>query len=83
MKIIHNSCDPTLAKDKGLPVDSYLVKYIKEGNTTFDIVKSSSKTSIFDHYYDTYGKGSLISIEWTDGTINPKLWGQQKTKKKK
>jgi hypothetical protein len=38
--------------------------------------------SIFDHYYDNYGKGSPIDIKWTDGTVNPKLWGSQKTKKK-
>ncbi len=82
MKIIHKNCDPVTAKDKSLPLDSYLVTYLNEDNVSYDVVKASSKVSIFDHYYDNYGKGSPIDIKWTDGTVNPKLWGSQKTKKK-
>jgi hypothetical protein len=83
LKILHKNCDLELSQDKSLPLDSYLVSYFDEGNITFDIVKSSSQTSIFDYYYDTYGKGSPCSIKWTNGKINPKLWGQEKPKKKK
>lgn len=83
MKIIHKECDPVAAKDRSLPLDSYLVSYLKDNETTFDVVKASTKVSIFDYYYDNYGKGSPISIEWTDGTMNPKLWDCQKPKKKK
>ena len=83
MKVIHKKCDPNLAKDKSLPLDSYLVSYIEESEVVFDIVKASSQVSIFDHYYDNYGKGSPISIKWTNGTVNPKLWDYQKPKRKR
>lgn len=83
MKIIHKNCDVELAKDRSLPIDSYLVSYLDDNQICFDIVKSSSQVSIFDYYYDTYGKGSPRSIKWTDGKINPKIWGQEKPKKKK
>lgn len=83
MKVIHKKCDASLAKDKTLPLDSYLVSYLDEDQIVFDIVKASSQVSIFDHYYDNYGKGSPISIRWTDGTVNPKLWDYKKTKKKR
>ena len=83
MKVIHKKCDPNLAKDKSLPLDSYLVSYIEESEVVFDIVKASSQVSIFDHYYDNYGKGSPISIKWTSGTVNPKLWDYQKPKRKR
>lgn len=82
MKIIHKNCDPSTSKDKSLPLDSYLVSYLNEDNISYDVVKASSKVSIFDYYYDNYGKGSPISIKWTDGTVNPKLWGNKPKKKK-
>ena len=83
MKIIHKNCDPIVAKDKSLPLDSYLVTYLNEDAISYDVVKASSKVSIFDYYYDTYGKGSPSDIKWTDGTVNPKLWDSKKSKKKK
>lgn len=83
MKIIHKDCDPKVAKDKSLPLDSYLVSYLNDSETKFDVVKATTRVSIFDYYYDNYGKGSPISIEWTDGTTNPKMWDYQKPNKKR
>ena len=84
MKVIHKDCDSELAKDKSLPVNSYLVCYIENDEKKYDIVQSGSSVDVFDIYYDQYGKGNVRSIEWTDGTINPKLYGYtQKTKKQK
>lgn len=80
--VIHENCDPILASNKSLPLDSYLVQYEYEGSTYFDIVKSSKRVQIFDSYYDRFGPG-IKSIKWTDGRVNPKLWGQQPSEPKK
>lgn len=81
MKIIHQDCEKSLSKNKSLPIDSYLVTYISEEKTKNDIVQSVSQTDIFDYYYDLYK--NVISIQWTDGRISPRLYGQTKPEKKK
>ena len=82
MKIIHSQCDKELSKDKTLPRNSYLVSYILD-DWNYDIVQSNSMVEIFDHYYDKYGDGVLQKIQWNEGTVNPKLWGIDKPKKKR
>lgn len=82
--VIHINCDPTSAKDKSLPTNSYLVKLQDEDGEWFDIVMGS-RSDIFDAYYDSFGH-CMKRMEWTDGTRNPKLWGEinkPKGKKKK
>lgn len=71
MMILHQECDPTLAKDKQLPRDSYLVSYMKEDQLTYDISRGS-RTELFDYYYDNFGV--VKGIDWTDGTISPKVY---------
>ena len=83
LKIIHEKCDKTLSHNKSLPLNSYLVTYIVEDKTYYDIVQSNGKVSVFDSYYDQYGKGSLQSIEWTDGRVNPKFYGGNQTREEK
>ncbi len=73
MKIIHENCDLEKANDTKLPNTAYVVTYIKDGSTTYDITISQKKVEIFDHYYDKYKK-DLISIVQSKGTANPKLW---------
>ena len=80
IKIIHKKCDVSLAKDKSLPLDSYLVSYPNDGEICYDIVQGS-RVSIFDHYYDEYRK--LISMKWTDGRVNPNVYGVPVKKSKK
>lgn len=82
MKIIHVDCQPQQAKDKSLPINSYIVTYRSEGQVCYDVVQASSQVEIFDYYYDFYGKGGIQNIKWTDGTVNPKVWSDP-TKKKK
>jgi hypothetical protein len=81
LKIIHKNCNKELCKDKSLPLNSYLITYILDEDTVYDIVQSNSKVEIFDYYYDNYGN-VLTDICWTSGTVNPKLWGEDKPKKK-
>jgi len=81
VKILHQDCEKSLSKNKSLPIDSYLVNYISEEGEKFDIVQSVSRTDIFDYYYDLYK--NIISIEWTDGKISLRSYGQTKPEKKK
>jgi hypothetical protein len=81
VKIIHQDCEKSLSKNKSLPTDSYLVTYISEEETKNDIVQSVSQADIFDYYYDLYK--NVISIDWTDGKISPRFYGQTKPEKKK
>ena len=80
MKIIHRDCDPTLANDKTLPYTAYLVEYLQDGMTKFDIVVSAKRVEIFDHYWDNY-RHDFKNMTQTDGRANPKLWGPPKNKK--
>jgi hypothetical protein len=81
VNIIHEDCDPVLAKNKELPRNSYLVTYISEGQIKYDVVQSSGQVAIFDKYYDKYGE--VKGIKWTSGIINPKMWNYQPQNKKK
>ena len=85
LNIIHKKCDKALAKDKSLPINSYLVTYLIKDEKTYDIVQAGSFVEVFDEYYDEYGKGAIQKIEWTQGTVNPKTYGYtpRDSKKKK
>ena len=84
MKIIHKDCDPTLANDRSLPYTAYLVEYLQDGMTHFDIVVGRNRVEIFDHYWDLY-RHDLINMTQSEGRINPKLWDikSKETKKRK
>jgi hypothetical protein len=79
--VLHQKCEKSAAKDKSLPLNSYLVTYISEEETFYDIVICNKQVDIFDMYWDKYREG-LQNIRWTDGRVNPKLW-QAKTEKTK
>ncbi len=83
-EIIQERCTKQDAKNRQLPLDSYLITYVIDGNTFHDIVKTSKRVSLFDMYYDKFGN-CLKSIEWTDGRVSPRLWGYKppQTKKRK
>jgi len=83
IKVIQSDCDPTLAQDKTLPNNAYLVEYLQDGMTKFDIVMAAKTVDIFDDYYDKYKK-DFKNMTQAEGRSNPKLWGiEPKTKKKK
>lgn len=81
MKIIQKNCKREDAKNKSLPRNSYIVLYEDEGESKYDIVQSNSSVEIFDHYYDNYR--NVKEISWTDGNVNPKVYGAEKPNKKK
>jgi hypothetical protein len=81
-KIIHEDCDPSLAQDRSLPNNAYLVEYLQDGMTHFDIAMAAKRVDIFDHYWDNY-RHDLINMTQAEGRTNPKLWGYQSKEKKK
>jgi len=81
-EILHQKCTRQEAKNKQLPTDSHLVTYIVDNNIFHDIIRTSKKVNIFDMYYDKFGN-CLKSIEWTEGSVNPRLWGYKPPQPKK
>ena len=62
-------------KDKSLPSDAYIVTYKVDDAVRNDLVRCHAKVNIFDMYYDKFGAGSIVSIEYGPGIASPKTWG--------
>lgn len=71
------------AKDSSFPTDAYLVWYLLEGKQCLDLTRCNRKTSLFDMYYDKYGRESIQRIDFGYGKVNPRTWGMKKPEKKK
>jgi len=69
-------------EDKKVPTDAMIVTYKTEEKVHQDLCRGS-KINIFDLYYDKFGKGSLISIDWGHGNIKPSQWGYKPPEKKR
>ena len=80
-KIILRDCDPTLAQDRSLPYTAFLVEYLQDGMTKFDIAAGAKQVDIFDDYWDKY-RHDFVTMTQTEGRMNPKLWQDPKQKKK-
>ena len=80
MKILKTDCDPSLQDDKTLPVNAFLVEYLLDGMTKFDIASGNKQVDIFDHYWDLY-RNDLVNMTQTEGRINPKMWNPPSEKK--
>ena len=80
IKVLHKECDPSLAEDKSLPYTTYLVEYLQDGITKFDIVSGYKQVDIFDHYWDNY-RSDFLNMKQTQGRINPKNWNPPSDKK--
>ena len=64
-----------------IPTDTHLVTFrTLDGSVTSDAVRAFTKTDIFDAYSD--GGLTVIGIKSGFGSIKPKLYGIQSTKKK-
>ena len=81
-QVLHQKCEKSVAKDKSLPLNSYIVTYDSDEETFYDIVICNKQSDIFDIYWDKYREG-LKDIRWTDGRVNPKLWQSRTENKKK
>ena len=72
IRVYKQGCDPTEADDRTLPYTSFLVEYVQDGITKFDIVFAGKKVDLFDHYYDQYKK-DFINFTQPEGRINPRI----------
>lgn len=70
------------AKNSSFPNDAYLIWYLIDDEEHIDLVRGT-RVRIFDMYYDKNGPGSVKKIDFGYGRTNPKLWGYQKSEKKK
>jgi hypothetical protein len=82
MKILHQNCDPSIAKDRGLPYNAYLVTYEIDGALAYDLVIPDKQIEIFDYYWDRYREG-LKGWKQSEGRVNPKLWDSPSKEQKK
>ena len=73
MRLIQENCDPKAAEDRQLPYTSYLVEYLKDTKTTYDIVMGDSQVEVFDNYYDKYKK-DFVGFKQTEGRQRPNLY---------
>ena len=73
--LIKENCNSEELKDKSLPSDAYIVTYKVGDAIRNDLVRCPAKVNIFDMYYDKFGMGSIVSIEYGPGIASPKTWG--------
>jgi len=73
--LIKENCNGEELKDKSLPSDAYIVTYKVDDAVRNDLVRCHAKVNIFDMYYDKFGAGSIVSIEYGPGIVSPKTWG--------
>jgi hypothetical protein len=72
-RVLHENCNRSLANDRELPNNSFLVTYLINDKFSYDIVICNKRVDVFDFYWDKY-REDLKKIEWTEGRVNPKLW---------
>ena len=73
MKTIYSDCDPSVREERTLPTNAFIVEYLHDTITKFDVVMSSKQVDIFDHYWDNY-RSDLKNITQCEGRINPRLY---------
>ena len=61
-QVILEKCTLEQALDRSLPTDARLIRYNVDGKDFLDVTRSAKAVNIFDLYFDTYGKLSLIHI---------------------
>lgn len=77
VRVLHKKCNPDIALDKSLPYTAYLITYVEDGETFYDISTCFKQVELFDHYWDAY-KSGFQSLKQTEGRVNPKLWKPKK-----
>ena len=82
MRILHQNCEPSVANDRELPYNAYLVTYEIDGAIAYDIVIPDKQIEIFDYYWDRYREG-LKGWKQSEGRVNPKLWGNKPPKERR
>jgi hypothetical protein len=77
VRVLHKKCSSDLAHDRSLPYTAYLVTYVEDGETFYDISTCNKQVELFDFYWDTY-KSDFKYFNQTEGRVNPRLWSPKK-----
>ena len=80
--LLKENCNQEELSDKSWPSDAYVVTYKIDDGVRYDLVRCHGKVNIFDMYFDKFGAGSVVSIEYGPGIVSPKTWGAQVTPSK-
>ena len=72
---LKENCNQGELSYKSWPSDAYNVTYKIEDEVRHDLVRCHAKGNIFDMYFDKFGPGSIISIEYGPGIVSPRTWG--------
>lgn len=83
IRILHKDCDLSIHNTRDLPYDSYVVTYVLDGRTCYDIVQPRKQMEIFDWYWDHYREDFRPPWYQSEGRVNPKLWGNKPKEEKK
>ena len=67
---------------KKVPTDAMIVSYKVKDKVHRDLVRGP-RVSIFDLYFDKFGKGSVQNIDYGHGTLKPSQWGYKPPEKRK
>ena len=79
IQVIAEAIDLEKFDDKGLPSDTHLITFTKEGKEQVDAVRAYTMVDIFDVYYGKLGKENPIhSIKSGYGQVRPNLYGKIK-----
>jgi hypothetical protein len=80
-ELLKHDCNSEDLKEKNLPYDAYIITYQVDGIIYKDLTRCHKRVGLFDMYYDKFGSGSLLSINFGPGKVNPKLWTDTNKKK--
>ena len=68
-------------RTKQAPTDAYIITYLHDDQVRYDLTRGT-RIKLFDMYWDKF-KGKLQSIDHSNGSIRPNLWGYQSTPARK
>ena len=83
VRILRENCDLAVANNKDLPYNSYVVTYVVDGETRYDIVQPRKKMENFDEYWHKYREDFKPPWYQSEGRVNPKLWNDPNAPQKK
>lgn len=81
-EILVEAGTPEQIKGIQYPNDAYIITYQVDGKNYQDLCRGR-RVGIFDLYYDKFGPGTVLNIDFGYGKISPKVWGYKSPEKKK
>ena len=80
VQLVQEGVDLDTFEHVGLPSDTHLITFTKDGEVIVDAVRAYTLVDIFDEYYDKLGRDNPIhSIKSGYGNVRPNLYGKIKT----